>query len=389
MHFHSFGSAFDLLSVFTLLVLPDVTLAAPKPRACAALPKGKLPSPAQFKADNGTKWTIEHIGDLKFAGALATQNLQGDKGRSSVLGGKPIWNFGDMECSGDPFKCGFAYGPAFYGTNDVLTVNTTGVTNVAEGNFVHPYPDDMPPSGMAIGEDTTNVAALDDGTGVVYAWEGWRNGTSFIDRGLAAARVTLGAKFPTATRSGPLITGPNAIQLGLLAILRDGNYVYTYSVGGPSGIIVGRVPSAGNAAFDASEHQFLIYNSDAAAAPVWSAGGIPTKSDNRYGVQTAQGGGFGCGVYGSVFKSNYLNQYVLVCTAYTYFLNFYVSDNPWGPWSAQYQFLNNWHGYGSHAHPEFSPAGKFNPGGSNKVMYISEGPNTAFNMFKITLNYDT
>ena len=92
-----------------------------------AWPTGQVPPPAQFLLDNGTKWTISYVGDIQYTGLLATKNLVGDKCRSSKLGNKVIWNFGDMWCDFDYTICGFAMGPAMYGTDDVMVVNTTGI----------------------------------------------------------------------------------------------------------------------------------------------------------------------------------------------------------------------------------------------------------------------
>jgi hypothetical protein len=70
---------------------------------------GSLPDPITFKADNGTKWTIEYVGNLQFTGGSSTMStLGGDKCRSSKLGSKVVWNCGDMECGSDYTKCGFS-----------------------------------------------------------------------------------------------------------------------------------------------------------------------------------------------------------------------------------------------------------------------------------------
>lgn len=76
----------------------------------SVLSTGDLPDPATFKAQNGTKWKIEYVGDLSFSSTLGTKGLGGDKCRSSVLGDKVIWNCGDMECAGDWQVCGFSMG---------------------------------------------------------------------------------------------------------------------------------------------------------------------------------------------------------------------------------------------------------------------------------------
>lgn len=223
----------------------------------------------------------------------------------------------------------------------------------------------------AWGMDTSNVAAINDTTGIAYAWEIWR--------GNAIAAVTLGPGKPIATRVGPLLSGPSAVQLGLLAILRDGDHVYSYSVGGPTGIVVGRVRAADDA-FAASNYEFL----SSADYTAWHApGAIPAPETTECGMRTEKPGGkFGCNVYGSVFYSNYLRNYVMICTIYMSFTNMYVAEKPWGPWSAEYGLLSGWgQGYGSHAHPEYSPDG------SHKEVYFSQGPNGPFNMFKVTFDF--
>lgn len=68
-----------------------------------------LPHPTTFKADNGTKWKIEYVGNLKFTGGSQVMStLSGDKCRSSKLGGKIIWNCGDMQCGDSATACGFS-----------------------------------------------------------------------------------------------------------------------------------------------------------------------------------------------------------------------------------------------------------------------------------------
>ncbi|KAB2573485.1 hypothetical protein DBV05_g7895 [Lasiodiplodia theobromae] len=287
-----------------------------------ALPTGDLPDPATFKAQNGTKWKIEYVGDLHFSGTLGTNGLGGDKCRSSVLGDKVIWNCGDMECAGDWRVCGFSMGPAFYGTNSVMVVNTTGIALVQDNDFATAWSGDPAPQApqTAWGMDTSNVAAINDTHGIAYAWEIWRGAPdgSFVDRGNAVVAVTLGEMKPIATRVGPLLSGPDAVQMGLLAILRDGNHIYSYSMGGPSGIMVSRV-AASDDALEAAKYEFLVAGESDSS--MWKIpGSIPAPPSAEYGMQTANSNGkFGCNVYGSVFYSNYLRKYVIICTAYMHF----------------------------------------------------------------------
>ncbi|KAJ6560371.1 hypothetical protein B0H19DRAFT_1376142 [Mycena capillaripes] len=67
---------------------------------------GTLPDPTTFKKENGTKWSIEYVGNVGFTDVLKAKWLEGDKCRWSKLGNK---------------------GPPLYGTSSVMTVNKTGV----------------------------------------------------------------------------------------------------------------------------------------------------------------------------------------------------------------------------------------------------------------------
>ncbi|KAJ6458617.1 hypothetical protein C8R47DRAFT_145914 [Mycena vitilis] len=361
----------------------------PAPRAT-----GTLPDPATFKNVNGTQWSIKYIGDLAFTDTLQAKGLAGDKCRSSVLGSKVIWNCGDMQCGDSFINCGFSMvrthyadaikskplqGAAFYGTSSVMTVDTTGIALVQDNNFAAAGSDDAQPVSpqTAFGMDTSNIAAINSTHGVAYAWEIWRGASdgSFVDRGNAVVSVTLGDTKPIATRVGPLLTDANAVQLGLLAILRDGDFIYTYSIGGPSGILVGRV-AASDAVFTASAYEFLV----AGSTTDWNTPpSIPNAATTAYGMTTANPGGkFSCSVYGSVFFNAYLNQYVMICTAFENFTNMYVSPTPFGPWSAEYGLLSGWGlGYGSMAHPEFSTNG-------GQTFQFSQGPDGPFNMFEVS-----
>ena len=76
---------------------------------------GSLPDSETFKSQNGTLWTIEYVGNIGFTEEMQEKGLGGDKCRSSVLGGKIIWNCGDMACGmnrsadeGSWTICGFA-----------------------------------------------------------------------------------------------------------------------------------------------------------------------------------------------------------------------------------------------------------------------------------------
>ena len=227
--------------------------------------------------------------------------------------------------------------------------------------------------------DNSNIAPVNDTAGIVYSWEMYRAcgaNANGVNKGVAVSLVTVDDDFPTATRIGDLLTDDSAVQIGLLAILADGGYIYSYTVSGTS-VLVGRVSATNDAPFTASNYEFL------STEGTWVPG-IPSAADaGNFNMVTSQQGGWGCGVYGSVISSNYFNKYMLFCDADEFFFNFYVSDTPSGPWSDQYQIIKGVQGYGSMVHPEYSPDG------SHKSLYVSQGPNTVFNVWKVTFDYDS
>jgi hypothetical protein len=346
------------------------------------LPSGVLPSSTDvFKADKGTKWHIDYVGDLQFTGELGAKDLVGDKCRSGVIGDKVIWNCGDMICGTDLTTCGFSMGPAFYGTDSVMTVDASGPRHVEENDFLRAWYADSPPElpQTHFGMDTSNVVPINDTHGVAYARQIWRGAEdgSYVDQGNAVASITLGDTKPIATRIGALLTGPDDVEMGLLAILRDAEYIYIYSLGGPSKLVVSRV-AATDDVFDIAKYESLEFSSN----NTWSAG-IPTLTDTKFGMLTSNTDGqFGCAVYGSVFYNNFLNKYTIICNTMMTFTNMYTSDTPYGPWSAEYPLLELPGSYASHAHPHFSP------GGSHKEFYFSLGPNSKFHMYKVSFGYD-
>lgn len=287
-----------------------------------------------------------------------------------------------MECAGNWEICGFSGGAAFYGTDSVMVVNTSDVVSVQDNNFLVPWSGDGSPTvpQSTWGMDTSNVAPINDTHGVAFAWEIWRGASdgSIVNKGNAVAWITLGDTKPIATRDGPLLTGPNTIQLGLLAILRDGDYIYSYSMGGLSKIIVGRVLA--DHVFEAAQYEFLSLDSDSD----WVSG-IPEASTTSIGATTSKSDGqFGCAGYGSVFFSDYFQQYVIVCSIDLMYVSMYLSRTPYGPWSDEYQLLSattDAHvlgSYGSMVHPEFPVDNGF---------YMSMGPNSVFNMFEFNFDY--
>lgn len=333
--------------------------------------------------DKGLKWRIELQGNLSYSGALRNRKINADKGRTGKIGDKIVWNFGDMQCADDWRICGFSMGFAFYGTDSVMTVNTSNVELVQNNDFLQAWSGDTLPQSpqSAWGMDTSNVVEINSTHGVAFAWQAWRGASdgSMIDCGSAVASVTLGADKPIAQRVGPLLTGHESIALGLLAILRDDKYIYTYSRGGPSNIVIGRV-LADDSVFDATKHEFLNYGT----LSTWSSG-IPVRDDSSFGATTLNSDGkFGCDVYGSVFYNSYLKKYILLCGIYMTFVNMYISDMPYGPWSAEYTITSSGNdglfpgSYGAHAHPEY---------GDGKDWYFSIGPNSVFQVFKVTFKY--
>lgn len=282
-----------------------------------------------------------------------------------------------MECNGSPDVCGFSMGPAFYGTLDVGTVDTNGISNVGSNTFAEPWIGDAPPQAPQTqwGMDTSNVIEVNQTHGIAYVWEIWRGAPdgSYVNRGAGVVSVTLGEDRPIATRMGPLLSGPDGIQLGLLAIMYADYYVYIYSMGGPSGVNVARVPLDEDV-YDPSKYQFLVADTQEWETP----GAIPTNTSTRYGMQTADPTGkFACSVYGSAFYNEAWGKFVILCNTFESFTMMYMADTPSGPWSETYPVLNNWHGYSSNVHVEYG----LNP------LYFSLGPDTSFDMFKMTFNF--
>lgn len=311
-------------------------------------------------------------------------HLDGDKCRTGKIGNKVIWNCGDMECDGLWWKCGFSEGPAFYGTESVMTINTTGVAAVTDNNFFLPWTSggEKPIAPQTTwGMDTSNVAPINATHGVVFAFEIWRGGPngSYINAGNAVGSITLGPTKPIGTRVGPLLTGPDAIQLGLGGILRVGEYIYTYSLGVPSNVIVGRV-RADDSVFSNASHEFLLHNSNS----TWISGVLTPLAKNIGATTANKNGQFGCGLYGSVMYNSHLDRYIMLCGAWESWVMMYVSETPWGPWSAEYLLMDYQHdewvegSWGPMLRPEY---------GDGEEVYMSIGPGTKFNVFRIWFGY--
>ncbi|CAF9918826.1 MAG: hypothetical protein GOMPHAMPRED_001647 [Gomphillus americanus] len=369
--------------------------------ATASLPRGTLPSAATFQQQNGTKWTLTKKGVLQYSGPLGQMNLQGDKARTGVLGGQVIWNFGDMTCAGGLDVCGFDMGPAMYGTSSISTVNTQDITQIQDAAFIQPhasttnfFANEILGEGCtAWGMDNSNVAALNNTHGIVLSWEQWRNCPSLDrktdgvqDRGLGASVITLGDKFPTATRVSGLLAGGDRVAAGKLAIMAAEGYIYSYTVedsGMSSGFFATHNMIVGRASINDRD----IFSSTTAwefympSTQSWVSG-IPLRTDApKYNLQTASGK-WNCAVYGTVMWSNYFNKYMLFCDLLENEFNFYTADRPEGPWSEEYQLITGVSGYGSMVHPEYSEDG------SHKALYISMGPDTEFEIWRVEFDYD-
>ncbi|GAM83460.1 hypothetical protein ANO11243_014480 [Dothideomycetidae sp. 11243] len=337
----------------------------------------KFPTADEWKAGNGTLWKVEYVGHLKFTDQMQAKQLQGDKCRTGNIEKTVIWSCGDMECGGDPNSCGFSMGPAFYGTGSVDTINTDGITDVNSNTFATAWDQDPPPVAPQTGwgMDTSNVAEINSTHGVAYVWEIWRSGSNdpIVNRGAGAVSVTLGQNRPMATRVGPLLSDASGLQLGLLAIMRAEQYIYVYSMGGPSGVNVARV-TASDDVFDPTKYQFLVSGTQTWETP----GSIPSADNTRYGMQTLDPSEkFSCLVYGSAFYNPTWKKYVILCNTFESVTMFYVADSPYGPFSATYTVLGAWHGYGSHAHETYG----VNP------LYFSLSPDGPFDLFKLTFNF--
>lgn len=271
-------------------------------------------------------------------------------------------------------------GAAFYATpSDPLRVDTKDFVDVLKVDFVKPHVSDRKPEGDTEhwGMDTSNVVEVDDGVGVCFAWEIWRDTTGKeVDRGLAISRVTLGEKVPVAERFGELATGPEGLQVGLMTCMKADGYLYMYTNAGPTGIVVGRTKVAD--AFKPETYSFLRL--DGSWVP-----GIPAHKDTAYGIQTIgqEQGKIHSDNQGSIMWNAYLGRYVLFTCMYGSSMNFYMSENPWGPWSQQYTLLET-HGYGVNVHECFLREGEH----GGRVLYISSGSmGNVITMWRVEFGY--
>ncbi|KAH7412838.1 hypothetical protein BKA64DRAFT_702953 [Cadophora sp. MPI-SDFR-AT-0126] len=333
-----------------------------------------LPDPKTFTADENKKWKITKLGPIY---SSSIKRLGWDKGRTSTLAGTTFWNFGDVVSLDGPMKNGFCMGAAWYANpNNILEVDTKDCSNVAHWDFAKPHESDPKPCGDTKhwGMDTSNIAEVEHGVGIGFVWEIWRNTTGKeVNRGLGIIRVTLGKNAPVAERVGPLVTGPDELQVGLMTIINAEGYIYTYSNAGLTGIVVGRAKLA--EAFDASKYEFLRGDGR------WVRG-IPKRNDIGYGIQTIgkNQNKIHSNNQGSIMYNKYLRKYMLFTCMFGHATNFYMSETPYGPWTTEYRLLDNTPGYGINVHPEMSE--------DHRVLYISSGTmQNVISMWKVEFGY--
>lgn len=298
--------------------------------SCASLNKraASLPDPATFQNDKGSKWTIESVGYINattFHGPPEGGPLGWDKGRTSTIGGKTFWNFGDVSSQGSRF-IGFSDGAALYAdVNSPLDVVTDGINDLSNVDFAKPIDSDGRPGVAddcnAYGMDTSNIAAIDDNTGIGFVFEIFRSSDpnsncykNIVNKGNGIIKVTNGSPQPVATRTGALVSDGSALQFGLHSILAAEGYIYVYSQSGPNGLAVARAQTS--QAFDINSYEWLEYDSQ-----TWSkTNGIPAADQTTYGMKTQEGqsgpGIEGCSVYGSSTFNSYLGKYLIFCNAF-------------------------------------------------------------------------
>lgn len=220
-------------------------------------------SSATFTSQQGKTpgWTLDNLGTLYFSGFSAAC----DKSRTSSVGGSPFWNFGD--CQGDPMsKYGFSYTSAWYASvTTPLEIETKTITNLNNANFLlgEPSTDGALIDGNQWGMDTTNTAAINSTTGIVFGWEIQRGGSDPFTKGQTMAAVTVGGDQPTATRVGGVLWDDKYIWVGGHTVFNakglpnsGGDYIYMYSqMGNYQSLIVGRVGV--DSAFNTSAYEFL------------------------------------------------------------------------------------------------------------------------------------
>ena len=110
--------------------------------------------------------------------------------------------------------------------------------------------------------------------------------------------------------------------MGLLAVLRDVDYIYQCAEGGLSGLVLTCLFTTEDV-FGASKYESLLMGTTP-----WTIG-VTTANRN---------GQFKCSVYGSVFSSNYFHKSVIIRDILMTSTNMYTSDTPYGPCSEEYTY---------------------------------------------------
>lgn len=255
----------------------------------------------------------------------------------------------------------------------MLRVDMKNITLISGVDFAKPYSGDPAPDPNGPtpfwGMDTSNVAEVEPGVGVGFIWEIWRSvDGKEEDRGCGMIKVSLEEEMPVANRTGPLITGPDGLQVGLMTVMNAEGYIYTYSNGGtsPTGMVCGRAKLAD--AFDATKYEFQKTDGS------WVEG-IPKANDTNYSMQ----GPIHSDGQGSIMWNSYFQKYMLFVGTFGNDMNFYMSDTPYGPGSEEYGLLHVLR-YGVNVHPQWSP------GGNDKIIYISSGWANVITMYRVVFD---
>ena len=153
-----------LLVILLVIIITPIVHTTPEPRKAST----NLPTPEEFLKDNGTKWNIDYVGNIKFTGPMGKEGLGGDKCRSSSFAGRDMWNCGDMQCDSNAKICGFDMGPAFYGTRQISVIDASAYSVISDYAFALPWPGDPKPVSpqTTYGMDTSNIVPINKTTGI-------------------------------------------------------------------------------------------------------------------------------------------------------------------------------------------------------------------------------
>ena len=148
---------------------------------------------------------------MQYTDELSRNDLVGNKCRSSQFDDLIIWNCWDMMCKPGCTVCGFSISPAMYGTEEVMAINTNGISHINNNDFLSAWIGDATPQQPqpSWGMDQSNAASLNDTHGVFCGslWRGLSD-ESFVSPGNTVGLAMLGVDKPVATRMGPLLTTP-------------------------------------------------------------------------------------------------------------------------------------------------------------------------------------